>query len=198
MESKMHVGDDAELYAAGALTEQERADVEAHAANCPECLRRIGEAEETVLALERDLVARVPQPVSPKVSTRIIRPAAWWTIPAIAAALLVGFLLPRPPAQTDPAPLAMLHSHFSHAQFGGASGVPAAKVLYARDRSWYYVIVEGAHRYDVFGERNGNFTALGQIRPVRGTSEVFVRPHARFDRLELRDGGAVIEAASIR
>ncbi|MBV8196715.1 MAG: zf-HC2 domain-containing protein, partial [Candidatus Eremiobacteraeota bacterium] len=46
-----HIGDDAELYAAGALTRDEHAAVDAHIAQCPDCLRRVGEAEETVLAL---------------------------------------------------------------------------------------------------------------------------------------------------
>ena len=53
MESDVHVGEAAELYALGALDEREQAGLEAHIAHCAQCLRRVGEAEETLLALER-------------------------------------------------------------------------------------------------------------------------------------------------
>ncbi len=67
----------------------------------------------------------------------------------MAAALIVGILWPRAQSQHDVATLAMVNGHFSHAQFAGTG--PKAKVLYARDRSWYYVIVAGTGRYDVYG-----------------------------------------------
>jgi hypothetical protein len=48
--------------------------------------------------------------------------------------------------------LAIATSHFNHSQFTGPSG-PRAKVLYARDYSWYYVVVTGGHSYAVYGIR---------------------------------------------
>jgi hypothetical protein len=191
-----HVGEAAELYAIGALEPFERAALEAHIAGCSECLRRVGEAEETVLALEEIATpATLPLQHRPMPFQRRGVPA-WWVGVVAAAALIVGFMLPKPVSQHDIATLAMIGSHFSHAQFAGSG--PPAKVLYARDRSWYYVIVSGSHSYAVYGIANGASTALGQTRPRGATSDLFTRVRARFDRLELRDGGVAIESAAIR
>ena len=197
MNSNAHIGEAAELYAAAALTAEERAAVDAHIGSCDECLRRVGEAEETVLALERVYVA-------PSVTTpaRKVLPLprrgvpGWWVAAAAAAALIIGFVLPHRTPQSDVATLAMLHSHFVHAQFTGTG--PAAKVLYARDRSWYYVIVDGSHRYGVYGTRNGQVVDLGITQPKTETSELFAPVSLRLDQIELRDRGAVVETAAIR
>ncbi len=196
----VHIGDNAELYALGSLSDIERAQVEAHVENCADCLRRLGQAEETVLGLERE-TPPVPLPVdarAPEFHSR--RPVARWWIGAVAAAaaLIIGFLLPHPTSQPagDVAHVAMLHSHFNHSQFAGNG--PLAKVLYARDRSWYYVIVEGSHAYAVDGVNPTGTTTLGTTAPRNGTSELFV-PHAqRYARIELREGTSVVESAQIR
>ncbi|MBV8147747.1 MAG: zf-HC2 domain-containing protein, partial [Candidatus Eremiobacteraeota bacterium] len=181
-----HVGEEAELYALGMLDDRQRAAVEAHLAECTACSRRVGEAEETVLALERRSVA-TPIPFARRLPLKFERRriSAWWLAPAAAAALIVGLLLPRPASNENAALLAMINSHFSHAQFAGATG-PPAKVLYARDRSWYYVIVTGIHRYDVYGIHAGVASDLGTTSPGEGTNQLFVRTMTRFDRLELR------------
>src|SRR5690242_15465164 len=96
MQNSPHIGEAAELYAAGQLDAAEVVVVDAHVAECEACLRRLGEAEETVLALERALKP-VALPVAGKVlplARRGISP--WWLVPAIAAALIVGMLWPRP------------------------------------------------------------------------------------------------------
>ena len=195
MISNAHIGDDAELYAAGALTPDEQAAVDAHVAQCPECLRRVGEAEETVLALER---VNAAQPILAPSVVRLRRRGvpSWWIPVAAAAALVVGLLIPRQAPQNDFATLAMLHSHFAHAQFTGNG--PPAKVLYARDRSWYYVIVEGQRSYEVYGVRSGASADLGATQPKGQTSELFARNAARFDRIELRAAGKAVESAAIR
>ena len=195
MEFESHVGELAELYAAGALDARERSMVEAHIARCAHCLRRIGEAEETILALERRF--KVPDDAVAMQLPLVLRrsPTRLWYAAALVAALIIGFLMPHPQAQS-PATLAMVQSHFSHAQFGGSG--PAAKVLYARDRSWFYVIVEGAHRYDLYGARNGGTEFLGSTQPVDSTSDLFVRPLQRFDAVELRENGRTVEKATIR
>ncbi len=97
----VHIGENAELYALGSLGDLERAQVEAHVANCAECLRRVGEAEETVLGLERE-TAEVPLPSdvrAPEFRSR--RPVARWWMGAVAAAaaLIIGYLLPHPGLQ---------------------------------------------------------------------------------------------------
>ncbi len=199
MEPEAHVGESAELYAIGALDPAERGAIDEHIAGCTECARRVGEAEETVLALERGV--RVDPIACAVLQPRPLRrrepPPVWWIPVAAAAALIVGMLLPGLFAQHDTPALAMIHSHFNHAQFSGANA-PPGKVIYARDRSWYYVIVEGSHRYDVYGIRNARSVSLGTTEPKGPTSELFWQHREPFDRIELRDGGRAIEAASIR
>ena len=196
----VHIGENAELYALGSLSDVERAQVDAHVANCAECLRRLGQAEETVLGLEREAVPHA-LPAGARAPELRYRPlvARWWYgAVAAAAALLLGYLLPHPIAQPthDVAHVAMLHSHFNHSQFAGNG--PLAKVLYARDRSWYYVIVEGSHTYSVEAVSPTGTRTLGTTAPRDGTSELFVSHTQRFDRIELREGTAVVESAQIR
>lgn len=198
MESNVHVGEAAELYALGALDAFEQAEVEAHIGGCAECLRRVGEAEETLLALERGTKA-VELPRNRGNVLPIARPRrtlTWWVPAAIAAAFILGWLIPRTASQPGVATLAMINSHFSHAQFSG--GGPPAKVIYARDRSWYYVIVSGSRRFDVYGLRGASATRLGTTTARGTTSELFVQRQPRFERVDLRDGTALVESASIR
>jgi len=195
MESEPHIGDSAAAYAAGALDENERAAVAAHAQTCAACLRAIGEAEETWLALERAV-----EPNASYVNARRRLPferrgiAGWW-LPAIAAAAFVAGLFFAHRAPESPATLAMIQSHFSHAQF---DGTPPAKVIYARDRSWYYVLVRGGGRYDVYGLRGTASRALGTTQPRGATSELFAPVHEPFDVLQLREGIRIVETARIR
>lgn len=201
MAAESHIGETAELYAAGALDARERRAVESHAAQCVECLRRLGEAEETVLALEQENVIR-PIPFGRAKTLAFERRGMprWWLAVAAAIALLAGVTLARflPQTAGNVATLAMIASHFNHAQFGGAASAPPAKVLYARDRSWYYVIVAGAHRYTVVGVYDARRYLLGTTSPRGETSELFVRLKRDFDRLELRDNQSLVETAAIR
>lgn len=196
MQPDEHIGESAELYAIGALEPAERDAVDAHLARCPECLRRVGEAEEAVLALERGNVID-EAPVDGGRSLRFARRRFTWLLPlTAAAAFIVGLLIPRPAPHNDVATLAMIGSHFSHAQFAGSG--PPAKVIYAHDRSWYYVIVAAPAGYTVVGVRNGSLTTLGTTQPSGKTSVLFTRSSTAFDRLQLRDGGTVVETASLR
>jgi hypothetical protein len=194
-----HIDENAELYALGSLDDLERQRVEAHVANCADCMRRLGEAEETILGLERE-TAPVPLPLNARAPEfHAPRVARWWMgVVAAAAALIIGYILPHPTAQTlsDVPQVAMLHSHFNHSQFVGNG--PLAKVLYSRDRSWYYVVVEGAHNFSVEGVGASGTATLGTTVPRDGTSELFVRPAQRFSRIELREGSQLVESAQIR
>jgi anti-sigma factor RsiW len=194
--SNVHIEELAELYALGELDARERAQVDAHIAQCSDCLRRVGEAEETVLALER-----IIQPVAPHAGIAMMRRRrVAWLLPAVAAAaLIVGLLLPRPfTAPQNPALLAMIHSHFSHAQFSGVAGAPAAKVIYARDRSWLYVVVEGTHNYSVYGSSGGRSLLVGTTLPHGETSDLYAKPSLRLQRVELRERGQTVESAALR
>ena len=193
MQANEHVGEAAELYAAGQLDAAEhRGDRSARFAHCEACLRRLGEAEETVLALER-----VNKPLAPPAETNVraasrgaeSRRGGWFPLwrPHFSPACC----WPRAQPQHNVAMLAMVNGHFSHAQFAGTG--PQAKVLYARDRSWYYVIVAGTGRYDVYGVAGGNRVSLGSTNAAGSTSELFVKMKERFDHLELRGGSGAME-----
>jgi len=198
MQSHSHANEDAELYALGLLSEEDRTALEAHAAECAECLRRLGEAEETVLALERRSVAPglAFELDAPRFSRRGI--SAWWLASAAAAAFVLGALMWHGAPRENPALVAIARSHFSHALFTGG-GAPQAKVLYARDRSWYYVVVVGSKRYDVYGIADGTARPLGTTATAGSEiTDLFAPVGARFDRLELRANGRTIETAEIR
>ena len=191
-----HVGDAAELYALGLLEPDERERVDAHIASCATCLRAVGAAEETVLELERGPMSRAAQ-------HRAISPL--WL--AVAAAFIIG-LLPSIPmliqmqhaqsiaAARSAATLAMIQSHFTHVQFMPVTpGAPNAKVIYARNGTWIYVIVSGAHRYQV---RTNGGSILGTTEPSGATSELWVRSPPRATVLELRDSRLILERARLK
>lgn len=189
----VHIGERAELYALGLLDLEESAEVDAHAAYCPQCLRQLGEAEETVLHLERG---------AEPLRRRPHLPAAWI---AVAAAFLIGLLpyaasLVREGAASpadathNAAVLAMVGSHFQHAQFVAAvPGAPRAKAIYARDGAWLYVIVAGTHPYLVAGDGK----PLGSTRRAGATSELFIRPTLPLHAVVLRDGGRIVARARL-
>lgn len=199
-----HIDDVAELYALGELMPAERAAVDAHASKCPTCLRKLGEAEETILALEREHVAVAPSGfIASGLQLERRAPSRWWLV--VAAAFALG-LLPSVPSllqrgaqsQNNLAAIAMLHSHFNHAQFSGADAAPAAKVLYARDKSWIFVMVEGSERYDVYAVNGTVATRIGQVAPQGSTSNLYLTNPGVLDRIELRDGSTLVESAKVR
>ena len=198
-----HIGDAAEFYALGQLDRAERAAIDEHIMHCDDCLRRVGEAEETALALEQRFV---PLPVPPELGRRMRfgRVRAFPIVAAIAAAFLIGLLpsvslmLERgSQSQRNVAMSAMLHSHFNHAQFSGASSAPLAKVIYDRAHTWLYIVVDGTHRYEVYAHNGTAETLLGTTQPNGSTSELFVKAPPALDGAELHDGVSIVERAKI-
>jgi hypothetical protein len=199
-----HVDELAELYALGALAESEAAAVERHGAQCTRCARRIGEAEETVLALERECAAQQPPDA---LGTRLPferHAASWWRFAAaLAAGIVIGIgvtiVQPRPGPQSQQVVTAMIRSHFSHAQFAPlASGAPDAKVIYAHDRGWLYVIATGSEAYEVDAVNGSSRTPLGTLLPDGSVSTLFVDRRITALTLELSDHGRVVERAMLR
>jgi anti-sigma factor RsiW len=198
-----HIGDAAELYALGQLDRAERAAVDQHLTHCDDCLRRVGEAEETALALEQCFI---PLPAPPELGRRMRfgRVRAFPIAAALAAAFLIG-LLPSVPlmlqrasqSQRDVAMVAMLNSHFNHSQFSGAASAPLAKVIYDRAHTWLYIVVDGAHRYDVYAHNGTAEMLLGTTQPNGSTSELFVKAPPALDGAELHDGASIVERAKV-
>lgn len=200
MQGVDHVGDDAELYALGALDETDAARVERHARECAACARRVGEAEATVLQLIPP--ARVaPHGRAPRFETR--GPRVGW-IAAVAAAFLIG-LLPwglgrlHPANPSAQAETAMLAGHFAHAPFvARAPGAPRGKAIYALHGGWIYVIVTpGSDALAVALVRGGSRRVVASLAPSSQTRSAFVPTAGRVDAVELLEGGRPVATASI-
>jgi anti-sigma-K factor RskA len=196
-----HVGENAELYALGLLDTPEAAAVDAHVRNCTACARRLGEAEETLLELERRVRPAQP-PASLDWRMRFGRSAPNMRVwAAVAAAFVIGLLssamlFRNAPAPHDAATVAMVESHFNHAQFVG--GGPPAKAIYARDRAWLYVIVHAKRSYDVYAVSGSQARRIGSTQSYALTSEAFITNPGVLDAIQLRDGSTVIETARVR
>ncbi len=200
-----HIGDLAELYVLGELDPSERRAVEAHIASCAQCLRHVGEAEETLLALEcGDVAEPTPEFLDRRMrfAAPPLRRYAALAL-AVAAGLVLGILtmLPAMLAPHDqPELVAMVNSHFNHAQFApvGSANAPAAKVIFARDRSWLYVIADGSEHYSVFTVDARGATHLGELQPSGSSSTLFVKTPFGAGVIELRDGKTVLAHAQVR
>ena len=94
---------------------------------------------------------------------------------------------------------AMLAGHFSHAPFvGNASGAPEAKVVYAREGGWIYVIAApGKERLDVAVTRDGRRTTVASMPANDAVRSSFVTLPDRPDTVELLDRGAVLASARL-
>ena len=202
---EVHIGDLAELYVLGELNPSERASVEAHIATCIQCLRHVGEAEETLLALERgDLAEPTPEFLDRRMrfSAPPVRRYAAFAL-ATAAGLVLGMLTMLPAMlrpHDQPALVAMVNSHFNHAQFAPVGNVaaPAAKVIYARDKSWLFIVANGSQRYSVYAVTPTGATRLGELQPEGSSSTLYVDHPVAAASVELRDGTVVIERAQVR
>ncbi len=204
---ELHIGDLAELYVLGELDERERAAVEAHIASCMQCLRHVGEAEETLLALERgDLAEPTPELLDRRMrfgAPPRVRRYAGFAL-AAAAGLVLGLLTMVPgylrTQETQHALVAMIANHFNHAQFApiGSTVAPPAKVIYARDRSWLFIVANGSEHYAVYAVNGSAARRLGDLQSQGSTSSLFVEHAPAADALELRDGDTILERAALR
>jgi len=149
-DNTQHIDDDAETYALGMLDDTDRARIEAHLHDCLPCLERVGRAEATVAAMTESLggmrAERTAARVVPLVPRSVVR-----TWGALAAALVFAISTAVLGAQNASMQGvmrgqrvvlgAMVRSHFAHAQFATAAGVPVeAKVVYERHGKWYSVL----------------------------------------------------------
>jgi len=204
-----HIGESADLYALGHLDDRETARIERHARDCDLCAARLGEAEAAVLLLIESGGVPAARPASLDRRMRFARPpsatAAW--IGAVAAAFAIG-LLPwsivmthRPPeAPSQQAAIdAMLAGHFAHAPLAGLRpGAPSAKVIYAREGGWIYVLVApGSAPLDVATVSGGTTTTARSLPASAQTRSAFVRTAGRADAVVLLDQGTPVARARL-
>jgi hypothetical protein len=203
-----HIGESAELYALGELDELEAARVERHARACTVCATRLGEAEATVLQLVEagGVAATVPEALDRRVrfGTPASSTRAW--LAAVAAAFVLGLLpwgwtmtQPRSNDAAQPAIDAMLAGHFVHAPLLPLqAGAPPAKVIYAREGGWIYVLVgAGSSSLDIATVSGGRIAVVAALAPSKATRASFVKIAERVDAVELLQNGKPISAAQI-
>jgi hypothetical protein len=213
-----HPGDALELHALGALERDEAQAVEDHVANCSECARRLGAAEQAVAALDDMTVPKIEAP--PELATRIAnagdtvvplrarravpRLSTWGVLAACLIALPVGVTGTREVAKDratiaadDRAFAAIAASHFAHTTLTKTvAGAPTAKVLWGKDPQWLYVIVDSATcACDVIALTPAGERDLGSPEPRGSTATLFVPDAPEVSSIELRSGERVLETA---
>jgi RNA polymerase sigma-70 factor, ECF subfamily len=125
----------------------------------------------------------------------------WLVVASFVIVLLLGTLFFRTRGDdTQRALLAMVGSHFEHAQFApvAAASAPNAKLIYARDGSWLYIVADGAAFYDVYAIGTNGAVRLGSLTPHGETSSLFADRDTGANVIELREGSRVIERAELR
>ncbi len=228
MTDHTHVGESAELHALGLLEPREEAELERHVASCPECLRRVGEAEEAAALLvtplpriepsaalhERlqsaiaasasgvsaprsaarrsiepaPLAARADRLASRLATERVRRGrlAMWGAgITALAAVLVIALTvslvqvgrLQGALRGDDIALIQLVHSHFDHVTMSSTGVTPlGAKVMYAKDGSWIYVVADRPlNGLEVVATVGGKRRDFGKADVRDGLTTLFVR-----------------------
>jgi hypothetical protein len=135
--------------------------------------------------------------------------AAWnaWSL-ALAAVFALAFLalgwktlaLRGQLAADDLALVTVVHSHFNHVSMTPQSASPvAAKVLYARDGSWLYIIADKpGGTLHALARTPAGTVDLGVLEGSGETATILVHPSAHVDFLMLqRDGTAVASATLV-
>ena len=214
-----HIEELAELYSLGMLSPKERAAVDAHLVRCAPCSMRIGESEAVIAALAERALPTESAP--PRLGERLLKSAAaraqarpmWSSVRVligVAAALILGLGLSVLQVSRENQALrvalngderafsALTHSHFRHAEFSRVmADSPSAKVIYARDGSWFYVVVDGARRdLHVLAKRDGATHDYGLAKVHGHTTTLFVDRANRATMLELQQGSSVIGVAT--
>jgi hypothetical protein len=169
-----------DAYALGTLSRAERNHLDEHLAVCASCSRAIGEAERVVCemiemttplvnapATLESRIKRIAEPQRSKLALWRARSSAMWGALAAAVILTLGLTtmhFRQETLRSDAVLATIATSHFKHVSLTPrAIGAPPAKVLYAPDRSWIYLIVDAApcecHLIAVYGDRVRDFGA---------------------------------------
>jgi anti-sigma factor RsiW len=209
-----HLGDDAELYPLGMLDDDAAREVERHIAHCSDCAERVAQAQIVAASLAAALPAATPSPALERRLSASIRsrPAesklrANLFRYAVAAALALVFLglglqtllLRGRLANDDVALVTMVHSHFNHVSMSPESANPvAAKILYARDGAWVYIIADkpGGSLHALARTALAT-TDLGALASSGETATLLVRPRERIQSITLQRAGTNVASARL-
>lgn len=208
-----HLGEDAELYPLGILDEDAARNVELHIARCSACAQRVEQAQAVAASLAAALPLAAPSPAlerrlresaraQPRTRSRTqLFPFA---IAAAFALALLGLgwqaLVLRERIRSDDVALVtMVHSHFNHVSMSPQSANPvAAKILYARDGSWIYIIADKpGGSLDAAARTATGSTDLGRLTSNGETATLLVHPRERIVSITLRRAGANVASAKL-
>jgi len=209
-----HLGEDAELYPLGILDDDAARNVERHVAFCSECAERVAQAEAVAASLAAALPLATPSPTLERRLRESARPqlgarklSANVFRFAIAAAFVLAFLglglqtllLRQRLAAEDVALVTMVHSHFNHVSMNPESANPvAAKILYARDGSWIYIIADkpvGA--LHAIARTTAGVADLGVLGSAGETATLLVHPRERIQSIVLQRAGTNVASAKL-
>jgi anti-sigma factor RsiW len=209
-----HLGESAELYPLGILDDNAAREVERHIALCSECAQRVAQAETVAASLAAALPLATPSPAlnrrlrestQPHLGARKMRANVLRF--AIAAAFVITFLglglqtllLRQRLAAEDVAFVSVVHSHFNHVSMSPESANPvAAKILYARDGSWVYVIADkpGGPLHAI-AHTAGGVADLGELLSTGETAALLVHPRERIRSIVLQRAGTNVASAKL-
>ena len=208
-----HLGEDAELYPLGVLDDVAARNVELHIELCSECAQRVEQAQAVAASLAAALPLAAPSPALERRLRESARaqPSAKFRarfVPfALAAAFALAFLglgwqalVLRERLQSDDVALVtMVRSHFNHVSMSPESANPvAAKVLYARDGSWLYVIADQpGGSLDAIARTATSSTDLGRLTSNGETATLLARPRERIVSITLQRAGANVASAKL-
>jgi hypothetical protein len=209
-----HLGEDAELYPLGILDDDATRNVERHVASCSECAERVAQAQAVTASLAAALPLATPSPALERRLRESARPQRSANKPranlfpfALAAAFALAFLglgwqqvVLRGRLQSeDVALVTMVHSHFNHVSMNPQSANPiAAKILYARDGSWIYIIADKpGGSLDAIARTAAGVTDLGALLSTGETATLLVHPRERIRSIVLQRAGTTVASAKL-
>ena len=201
-----HLGEDAELYPLGILDDDAARNVERHVAFCSECAERVAQAQAVAASLAAALPLATPSPALERRLRESARPQRSAKLRAslfpfaLAAAFALAFLglgwqalvLHQRLKAEDVALVTMVHSHFNHVSMSPESANPvAAKILYARDGSWIYIIADkpGGALHAIAHTAAGA-ADLGALVSAGETATLLVHPRERIRSITLQRAGS--------
>jgi hypothetical protein len=210
-----HLEDDAELYAIGALGAEDAARAERHLASCVACASRVSQAQFVSVSLAASLPSTRPssglarriadsaaaskrEALPARRDLRLLATAAAFALALIGFAVTT-FALKDRVATDDLAIATLVHGHFKHVTLESL-GSPAldAKVLYAVDGSWVYVIAyrpNGTLRAVVM--TTSGEVPIGVLQPSGSSASLLARPRDRVRSIVLMRNGEAVARATL-
>lgn len=208
-----HLSQDAELYPLGVLDDDAARKVERHVALCSECAERVAQAQAVAASLAAALPLSTPSPALERRLRESARPQPSVKLRAslfpfaLAAAFALAFLglewqalvLHERLQSEDVALVTMVNSHFNHVSMSPESANPvAAKILYARDGSWMYIIADrpGGSIHAIAETATGTVD-LGVLTSTGETASLLVHPRERIRSMVLQRTGAIVASTKL-